>query len=301
MQKAYFAQRGKEIKQTPSFDGVCYNQFMIIDSHTHIALHKGEIRTTFQESLNLLLKEMKESKTDHALILPFFKRRDGQEQCAPLVVETLKLTEGLKNISVIGTIDVLNYQKADLDILEELLRKKTIVGIKLYPGYQHFYPSDKIAEPIYKLCQKYDVPVIFHSGDTLTTCYSQAKVQYSHPLHIDSVATDFPDLKIIIAHLGNPWLVDCAELLYKGKNVYADISGLVVEDRALKGRYGKMMKKKIEELMIYASPRKLLYGTDWPLATMKTYIKFTKSLGIPKGDLEYVFSKNAVNLFKIAA
>lgn len=273
---------------------------MIIDAHAHIALHKGEIKTTFRESLDLLLGEMKESKTNHSLILPFFKRRDGREQCAPLISETLKLTSGLKNISVVGTVDVFNYQKADLDELEELFQKKAIVGIKLYPGYQHFYPSDKIAEPIYRLCQKYDVPVIFHSGDTLTTCYPKAKVQYSHPLHIDSVATDFPDLKIVIAHLGNPWLVDCAELLYKGENVYADISGLVVDDAALKGRYGKMMKKKIGELMIYSSPRKLLYGTDWPLASMKTYIKFTKSLGIPKGDLDYVFYKNAANLFKIA-
>lgn len=272
---------------------------MIIDAHTHIGKHhySGKDMTP-EESLNSLLKEMKESKTDHALVLPMYKRPENQ--CSPTVESTVKMVGGQKNITIIGTIDVLNYKKEDLDQLDEFIRKKLIKGIKLYTGYQHFYPGDKIASPIYKLCQKYDIPVIFHSGDTLSTCQPSAKIKYSHPIHIDDVATDFPDLKIVIAHLGNPWLVDCAELLYKGPNVYADISGLVVDDAALNGRYGKMMKKKIEELMIYSSPRKLLYGTDWPLATMKTYIKFTKSLGIPKRDLDYVLYKNAANLFEIA-
>lgn len=270
---------------------------MIIDVHTHISKNVGEQKGTFQESLNFLLKEIKNSKVDHALVLPMYKRKDNQ--CAPVVEQTLRLLKDAKNLSAVGTISVTDYKKQELEELEEWLRKKMILGVKLYPGYQHFYPSDKIAEPIYKLCMKYDVPVIFHSGDTLTTCYPQAKVQYSHPLHIDSVATDFPDLKIIIAHLGNPWLVDCAELLYKGKNVYADVSGLVVEDKQLSGPYGQMMKQRIKELMIYSTPKKLLFGTDWPLATMKTYIKFVKSWGLSKKELDHIFYKNAIDLFQI--
>ena len=272
---------------------------MIIDSHTHIGQHhySGK-KVTFEESLDLLLKEMKESKTDHALVLPMYKRPENQ--CSPTTEGIVKMIDDIKNLTAIGTINVLNYTKEDLDQLEEFMRKGLIKGIKLYTGYQHFYPGDKIAEPIYKLCIKYDLPVIFHSGDTLSTCQPTAKVKYSHPLHIDDVATDFPDLKIVIAHLGSPWMIDTAELLYKGPNVYADISGLVVEDQALKGPYEDLARKRIQELMIYSSPRKLIYGTDWALATMKSYIKFTKSLGISKNNLDCVFSKNAIELFKIS-
>lgn len=267
---------------------------MIIDAHTHIG-SIGEKKTA-QKNLNLLLREIKKSGVDHAFILPMYKKPD---QCAPTIEETLNVTRGIKNISVLGTIDVLKYRKKDLDELEELLRKKKIIGIKLYPGYQHFYPSDAVCRPIYELCKKYDMPVIFHSGDVFTPCEPTAKVKYTHPLHIDEVATDFPDLKIVIAHLGNPWLVDCAEVLYKNPNVYADVSGLVVEDKQLSGPYGQMMKQRIKELMIYSAPKKLLFGTDWPLATMKTYIKFVKSWGLSKKELDHIFYKNAIDLFKI--
>ena len=128
---------------------------------------------------------------------------------------------------------------------------------------------------------------------------SNPKVRYSHPLNIDDVAADLPNLKIIIAHMGNPWLVDCAELLYKNPNVYADISGLIVGED-LESPYGDLMRSRIKEMINYiGSENKLLYGTDWPLAPMKTYIEFANSLGLSQEGQDYLFFKNAINLFKL--
>ncbi len=275
---------------------------MIIDAHTHIGRLPNSIfaKLDYESILKLLLKTMKTSGIAESIVIADLHTYPKSAIFSPKTSILLNLTTGLKNIHVIGTIDVLESKKSDLNYLEKLLQERKIVGIKLYPAYKYFYPYDKICFPVYKLCQKYDVPIIFHCGDTLTVPgRPSAKIKYSHPLHIDGVAAEFPDLKIVIAHMGNPWLVDCAEVLYKNNNVYADISGLVVEDADLNSSYGKLMKKRIQELCIYSSPRKLLYGTDWPLASMKTYIKFTKNLGIPKKDLDYVFYKNAVELFKL--
>ena len=269
---------------------------MIIDSHSHIGkLPNSQFANiSFEECLKSLLKEMSHNKIDRSLILA----NDCEDKDHPGLKTILKLISGLKNIGVIGSINVLDYRQTDLNKIENLLSERKILGIKLYTGYRHFYPNDPRCVPIYKLCIKFNVPVIFHSGDTLSDFEIKAKIKYSHPLHIDEVATDFPKLKIIIAHLGNPWLIDCAEVLYKNDNVYADISGLVVSE-GLNTPYGALMKKRIQELMTYCSPRKLLYGTDWPLAPMKSYISFVKSLGIPKKDLDYIFYKNAVNLFNL--
>lgn len=271
---------------------------MIIDIHTHIGrlpnspLHK----LSFEKIRNLLLKEMKTSGISHAFVLPTYGKKDPED--IDLVLEHgLKIVKDTKALSILGSIDILNYKKTDLDRLDELLRKREIIGIKLYPGYQYFYPGNEKCHPIYKLCLKYDVPVIFHSGDTIS--YSNdAQIKYSHPLHIDEVAATFNDLKIVIAHLGNPWLIDCAEILYKNKNVYADLSGLI-EGGNFNNDYGKVMRQRIKELIAYSSPRKLLYGTDWPIAKMADYIKFVKSLSISGQDLEFVFYKNAANLFKL--
>ncbi|KKR74652.1 MAG: Amidohydrolase 2 [Candidatus Giovannonibacteria bacterium GW2011_GWA2_44_13b] len=271
---------------------------MIIDAHTHIGRVPDSKfkKLGFEEILKLFLKEMRSNKVDHAVVIASYKRTSFNLN----MMEELQLVKGIKNITAIGSIDILNYSKKDIDLLDEFLDKKIIKGIKLHLGYQYFYANEDKCRPIYELCLKHDAPVIFHTGDTLTIPGERpAKIKYSHPLLIDDVAAEYPDLKIIVAHLGNPWLVDCAEVLYKNDNVYADISGLVVVDKDIFSPYGETMKKKIRALFEYSDPRKLLYGTDWPLASMKSYIKFTKGLGIPKKDLDYVFYKNAVELFKL--
>jgi hypothetical protein len=93
-------------------------------------------------------------------------------------------------------------------------------------GYPHFGPEDPGYVPYYKLAEKYDLPVIVHTGDNWSTT---AKVKYAHPLRMDEVAVDFPHIRFVLAHFGNPWLVDAAEVLFKNvKNVWAHLSGLFV-------------------------------------------------------------------------
>ena len=270
---------------------------MIIDVHTHLDIVLPGVSKNIENNLRLLLAEMKKSKVDHAFVLASFQKNSRTH---PSTSAVLKFVKGLKNIHVVGSLDAMDIKKSELDELEELLREKKIVAIKLYPGYQYFYPNDDKCTPIYELCQKYDVPVMFHSGATLNGVVGQARVKYSHPLHIDDVAASFPDLKIVIAHLGNPWLVDCAEVVYKNKNVYADLSGFFLESQNDKA-YTELMYKRINEFIAYASGDKLLYGTDWPLTPMTPYIKFVKSLNLKliPGALDGAFYRNAIKLFNI--
>ena len=143
---------------------------------------------------------------------------------------------------------------------------------------------------------KYDLPVIFHTGDTL---FSTGKIKYSHPINIDEVAVENPKLKIIIAHLGNPWFLDTAELIYKNKNVYADLSGLFFDINDTE--YIEFLKNKIKEVIAYSQEKasKLLFGTDFPLINAKDYIRFIKNLNLDKELEEKIFYKNAENLFKL--
>lgn len=269
---------------------------MIIDSHAHLG--KLPNLPTFggkEQTLSELLIEASLNGVGRLLIIAGFQADNTSNLSTR---KLLDLVENKHDVSVVGSIDILKYKKRHLKELEMWLRRKLIVGVKLYTGYQHVYPNDKRCLPIYKLCIKYDAPVIFHSGDTLSGYVKNPKIKYSHPIHIDEVAVDFPDLKIIIAHMGNPWLTDCAEVLYKNPNVYADISGLIVGED-LDTPYGTQMRKKILELINYVEENKLLYGTDWPLCPMKSYIAFVKKLKLPKKELDKLLYKNAAKLFKL--
>ena len=179
--------------------------------------------------------------------------------------------------------------------MADYLRSGEIKAFKLYPGYEPFYPYDKRLQVIYELAIEFDIPVMFHSGDTYTP---KGKIRFSHPLHIDDVAVDFPELKIVICHVGNPWIRDCMEVVYKNKNVYADVSGLVLGD--FSDKFERYMKEQLEEMILYAGdPQYLLYGTDWPISTMKSYLNFMKQLDLSDDKKELIYWKNAAKLFKI--
>ena len=266
---------------------------MIIDAHAHIttALNKKFGRQSHKRTMQILLEEMQQNQVAHTFVIASF--RDGV--ASPQTKETIELVKDCAQLHVIGTIDLENYVQKDLDALEEHLKKREIIGIKLYLGYQHIYAYDKRCHPIYELCTKYNVPAMFHTGDTFR---ADGKVRYAHPLAIDDVAVDFPHCKLVIAHVGNPWMETTAEILYKNENVYADISGLVVCD-GFHTPDGELAKKRLKELIAYASAKKLIYGTDWPLAKMTDYIEFAESLEIEKADFNYVMSKNARDIFNI--
>lgn len=270
---------------------------MIIDSHTHIGkLLNSPYSESCQKNLELLLRETKENKIDHLVILAGFKHGDDFNISTENLLDLVKDKEG---VHVIGSIDILEYKEDYLGKLDDWLSRKLIKGVKLYPGYQHFYPNEERCKPVYELCLKHDVPVIFHSGDVLIGYVQNPKIKYSHPIHVDDVATDFPDLKIVIAHMGNPWQIDCAELLYKNPNVYADISGLF-EQYDIEKNYEELMRRKIKDLVSYTgAEHKLMYGTDWPLFPMKSYLKFVKSLGLRGKELDNLLYGNAVKVFKL--
>jgi uncharacterized protein len=145
------------------------------------------------------------------------------------------------------------------------------------------------------MCIEFGCPLMIHTGDAFS---HRAKIKYSHPLNVDDVAVDNPELKIVMCHIGNPWITDCQEILYKNKNVYADISGLIVGDFTLSGEIH--YANKIKEILNYVdSPHHLLYGSDWPISNMKSYTNFVQKLDLDKESFDLLMFKNAKNIFKI--
>src|SRR3989344_9603143 len=138
---------------------------MIIDAHAHIGkLPSSKFTEDFKKNLDFLMDEMKDSNITHALILAGCYKDESRNISTKSLI---KLTADIDSVSVVGSIDILNYQENDLHELEKWLKDKSVVGVKLYTGYQHFYPNDERCSLVYRLCIKYNVPVIFHSGDTM--------------------------------------------------------------------------------------------------------------------------------------
>jgi len=267
--------------------------FKIIDAHVH---------TQFESHLSMemiklsgvdfsyagLKKEMQSSNVVAAISMGI----SDDEKRLRRDVESPIINAVSENIIPVGGI---NPYKPNLGLTENALRSKKIKGLKIYLGYYLFYPYDKCYIPFYKLAEKYKIPVIFHTGDTYI---EESWVKFAHPINIDEIAVKFRNVDFILAHFGNPWMIDAAELLWKNKNVYADLSGLIVgnvkEFKELRGISIANLKQALD----YCGFDKLLYGSDWPIVPMKSYIKFIKKI-IPKEYQEKVFYSNAQKLFNL--
>jgi predicted TIM-barrel fold metal-dependent hydrolase len=265
---------------------------VIIDCHTHINNYHNEEVESLQTCLDDLLLTMRRNRVDASLVLTSYKVTPGR----PSTRDVVDATRDLKNVFVVAGISYLNFTPGDLDELREYLRDGSVRGLKLYPGYEPFYPNDPKLDPVYALAAEAHVPVMIHSGDTFTP---KGKVKYSHPLLVDEVAVDHPEVPFIICHLGSPWFRDCMEVVYKNRNVYTDISGLVLGD--FSDRFEQFMSKQLQEMLIYGvEPDKVLFGSDWPISSMTSYIDFMEELKIPEKEKRKILFENSAELFRIS-
>jgi predicted TIM-barrel fold metal-dependent hydrolase len=201
----------------------------------------------------------------------------------------------IPNLFVAAGISWINFREDDLAEIRDFIRQGKVVALKLYPGYEPFYPNDDRLAPIYRLAAETGIPVMIHCGDTYAP---QGKVKFSHPLNVDEVAVDHPDVNFLICHLGNPWFRDTMEVVYKNANVYTDISGLVLGN--FSDRFEKFIHRQLQEMLIYgAEPDKCLYGTDWPISSMESYIEFMDALDIPVSDKQKMLCENAIKLYHL--
>ena len=248
--------------------------------------------------------EMKQAAVEHAVCMPC--RESAADD--PLGIKGTRAVAALvPGLHPIGLADPERFDRAHMARAEEALKGGDVVALKAYLGYLQHKPDDPGYRAYYKLAAKYDIPVIFHTGDT----YSQsAKVKYARPIFIDEVAVVFPETKFVIAHMGNPWLMDAAEVIYKNnwkkgrQNVWADLSALVIgraddfEDYRKEGVLVGVIEDVRKAMQFSECPNRFLFGSDWPLAPLKVYRDFIREL-VPEKHHQAVFHDNAKQLFKL--
>ncbi len=272
----------------------------IIDCHVHLnnydQINKNERKVlSLQERLNSLLDTMENNNIYYSILLSSYKI-DLNRPSTSQIIDIINKNDNKNKIGVVGGFTIDNHTKEDIKNYKQWLKDDIIKGIKLYCGYEHHYPYDERYQIVYDICVEFDCPIMIHTGDAFS---NRAKVKYSHPLNIDDVAVDNPELKIVMCHIGNPWITDCQEVLYKNSNVYADISGLIVGDFTSSGEIH--YADKIKEILNYVdSPHHLLYGSDWPISNMKSYTNFVQKLGLDKESYDLLMYKNAKSIFKIS-
>jgi predicted TIM-barrel fold metal-dependent hydrolase len=264
---------------------------LIIDCHTHLNRYPGDPPSTLRERYDRLRADMDRNGIGYALVLSSYKVTDDR----PSVLDIIETVGDDPRLGVVAGVSYHHYRAHDLAELRILLRTRQIRALKLYPGYEAFYVHDPRMRVVYELAGEFGVPVMIHTGDTYDP---KGKLKYAHPLEVDEVAVDFREVTFVICHLGNPWFVDAMEVIYKNENVVGDISGLTLG--GFSERFESFMLEQLHDVLAYAGdPSSLLFGTDWPICDVESYIRFVRQLDLKEEEIEQILWKNSARVFHL--
>ncbi len=187
----------------------------------------------------------------------------------------------------IGFASVGPNREDAVEILRNAIENLGLRGLKFHPPLQDFYPNDKRYFGIYKEVQRLGIPIVFHVGST--PFGNLCKLSQANPLLIDDVAVAFPELRIMLTHLGTLWQNEAFMVVEKNPNVFIDTAAYLYEINEIIN----------ENLISRIGEDKIIFGTDYPMPSpphpvhnMKAFVEKIKHLSIPSEIREKIFFKN---------
>lgn len=152
-----------------------------------------------------------------------------------------------------------NYRgpKKAVQELERAVNDLGLSGVKLYPMYQDWSMADPIlAFPILEKAEELGIPVLVHQAGSTRV---DARMEHGNPILLDPAGRHFPDLKLIIAHCGIPWVQEALFMLTKHPNFYTEIS-YHISTITREGLYRFLLDAK----QFFVPLEKIFFGTDYP-------------------------------------
>jgi len=190
------------------------------------------------------------------------------------------------------------------DLFEMAVKEWGVKGLKFH-NTTGWFPHDRVAYPLYEICQAHGLPVLFHCAPAGSPLLGR----YCHPQEFDEMAADFRDMTVILAHAGGDLWQEALAIARRKPNICFDLSAWqrpVTEhlDEALFA---------IDRMREYIGTERILWGSDFPanrpLMPMKEWVDTFRrlpALGEEYGykfddlDVDAILGGNAARILKLA-
>lgn len=249
---------------------------MLVDVHSHYFRYPEHFSEDFKEQsrrsrngvetdLTVRWEDYKATAAECDKTIVF----GGKARLSGLWVPDHEVAEYVKQHpgKLIGFMSLDPTQAHWKDEMEEGRADLKLKGIKLMPMYGGYRPDSPELDDLWRYATKHRLPVLLHTG---TTFIDKAPLECTLPRLLDNVATRFPEVKMILAHLGHPYEGECIATIRKHRNLYADCSALHYRPFQL---YQSLML-----LQEYGVWDKLLFGTDFPFTTVRASLDGMRKL-----------------------
>ena len=184
-----------------------------------------------------------------------------------------------------GAVDP--FKDTAIEDIRHAVEDLGMMGFHIHPIMQHFAVNDERFAPLFAAIRDLKAAVMIDVGTTGTGAGMPggmgAKIRHAHPLALDDLAADFPDLTILAAHPGWPWYEEMtAVALHKG-NVFWEMSGWAPK------YFPEPLKRDIRGRL----QDKIMFGSDYPSLPYERIFREWGELGYADEILEKVYHGNA--------
>ncbi|MGY1824617.1 amidohydrolase family protein [Geodermatophilus sp. SYSU D00079] len=285
--------------------GIKLDDIVAIDVHTHVHKSvKGAAYTADAEDMGEYFGIGKMPQYSVPEVADYYRERkmaavvfgvdsvsQTGEDPVPTNEEVAELAAEHSDVLIpFGSIDPARGA-AGVRAARKLVTEYGVKGFKFHPNTQAFFPNDRSAYPLYEVIAEHNLVALFHTGQTGVGAGQRGgggiRLKYSNPLHVDDVAVDFPDMKIILAHPSFPWQDEALSVATHKPQVYIDLSGW-------------SPKYFPPQLVQYANSllkNKVLFGSDFPVITPERWMKDFDSISIKDEVRPKIMKENAAKLF----
>lgn len=234
-----------------------------------------------------LLAQMDQAGIDQAVVHAEYETGDQADKLNQSVANLVaQYPARFKGIGTFSQEDI-NIKRA-LKQIDECIDLQ-FIGLSVQPAFFGMTIDDKRLYPIYAKAMENNLLVALHTGVNYTTNRTMAG---EHPLLIDSVCCDFPDLTIVASHAAWPWISDMVAVARRHPNVYLEFGGLAPKYIGTKGSGWDMMFQFMNSVL----KEQILYGTDWPVMDHQRTLNEWRELDLKPEVLERLFETNAKRL-----
>ena len=246
-----------------------------------------------------------------------FAKREGIEQFSDLVDEAgisyavvkardVETTHGLKipneyvaelikqypkRLLGMAGVDPLKGHKA-VEELDHAVKDLGLRGLNLWSFEYNLYPHDKRMYPLYEKCIELNIPVSMESSMHFST---KAYMDLSKPIYLDYIAVDFPELKIVGATPGWPWVSELVGVAWRHPNVYIATSST----RAIYLMKQGMGYEPLLQLGNSLLQDKIIYASGFPSVPLKRNLDELRQLPLKDEVKEKWLFRNAAKLLNI--
>jgi predicted TIM-barrel fold metal-dependent hydrolase len=285
------------------------SQIRAIDVHVHaeVSCHDPEdpVMGKFFDATSVYFKAPRERPKIPQIIDLYREQRiafclftvDCESAVGAQRVSNYEIAEfAAKNDDIVIPFASIDPRKGRMGAREarDLVEHHGVRGFKFHGIMQDIHPADRIAYPLYEVIAEHRLPVIFHTGHsgmgTGMRGGGGVRLKWGQPMLIDDVAVDFPDMKIILAHPGWPWVDESLSMALHKENVFIDLSGWspkYLQPQVIQYANGQLQKK-------------MLFGSDFPLIRPDKWIEAAGQVGFKQDVLAGIIKDNAARLLGLS-